>query len=397
MSAARLPDSLRILHTNMHKAWGGQPNRILTTMVGLRERGHEVTIAGPRGAELHRRARDLGFDVFEDLELRRGFHPLSLWGDVRSLRRHLRQVRHDLVDTHGSQDTWVFALACLGLEYKPAFVRTRHNIFPVRRHPANVWLYRRIDHAITISPQVIPHMSGLLAPEQFTPIYSAPDPARFDVTESREAVRRELGYEDVDKVIGVVARLAPEKGHTVLLEAAPSILERHPRARLLFVGTGRSRPALEEQVRRLGLDDKVHFAGFRQDVPRLLQAMDLFVLPCTSGESLGTSILEAFLMQRPVVACDVGGVCESVRDGATGRLVPPGDARALAEAIVDQLDHPERAQQWALAGKRLVEAQFTPARIAEQTEDVYRRVMQERKAVASGELRVAKGERRGAS
>lgn len=366
---------LKILHTNMHKGWGGQPNRILTTMVGLRSRGHHVCIAGPRGAELHRRARELGFEVFENLELRRGFHPLSMWRDAARMRGHLLREKYDVVDTHGSQDSWVYAFAARGLDDKPGLVRTRHNTFPVHPHFANRWLYRQVDHVITISPQVIPLMSALLPEECFTPIYSAPDPKRFDVPDSRESVREELGYDPQHEVVGVVARLAPEKGHEVLLRAAPAIVAALPNARFLFIGKGRSRPAIEEQIRALGFQDRVSLTGFRTDVPRLLKAVDLFVLPCTSGESLGTSILEAFLMERPVVSCDVGGVCESVKNGETGRLVAPNDAEALAEAVVDQLSNPVRAREWALNGKRLVEAQFTPEIIAEQTEGVYRRVL----------------------
>jgi len=156
----------------------------------------------------------------------------------------------------------------------------------------------------------------------------------------------------------------------------PRILKAHPEAKFVFIGKGRSRPAIEEQLAEMKLTDKVRILGFRQDVPRLLLAVDVFCLPPISGESLGTSILEAFLMERPVVATDVGGVRESVRDGETGRLVPPNNPDALAEAINDQLNHPERAKEWALAGKRLVQAEFTPEMIAEKTEDVYRRVLQ---------------------
>jgi len=368
---------LRILHTNMHKGWGGQPNRILTTARGLVDRGHKVVLCGPRGAELHKRAAEYGIPAFEELDLARGFRPWSQLPDIRRMKAHLAENNYDIIDTHGSQDTWTVVMALLDKQM-PGMVRTRHNVFPVKQHPFNKWMYGKFDHIITISPQVIPLLAGLLPPDCYTSIYSAPDPARFDIADSREDVRAEFGYAPSDEVVGVVARLAPEKGHAILLDAAPRILRERPNARFLFIGKGRSRPALEEQVSRLGIADRVTFAGFRTDVPRLLKGLDLFVLPCIDGESLGTSILEAFLMEVPVVACDVGGVSESVRDGETGRLVKPNRNGPLAEAIVEMLGNAERSKQWALAGKALVQAEFTPERIAEQTEEVYRKVLARR-------------------
>lgn len=376
---------MRIFHINMHKKWGGQPNRVLTTAEGLRALGHEVVLSAPRGAMLTERAAARGFEVFDDLELLRGFRPLSLRRDVRKLRTHFLAKRYDIIDTHGSQDTWAVRYAMIGAEHQPGFVRTRHNIFPVSGNPMNRWLYRRIDHVITISPQVIPLMKAVMPAERCTAIYSAPDPERFAIGDQRAAARAELGIGEDEFVVGKVARLAPEKGHRYLVEAAATLLKSHPRMRFVFVGTGRSRPELEEQIARLGIADRVLLTGFREDVPRLLQAFDLFVLSPTDGESLGTSILEAFLCERPVVATDVGGVCESVIDGETGRLVPPASSEALVSAIRFMMDHPGEARRMALAGKARVEERFTPEGIARQTQAVYERVLAERRIPRSSE------------
>lgn len=355
----------------MHRKWGGQPNRVLTTAEGLRERGHEVVVSGPRGCMLVERARERGFETFDDLDLLRGFKPFSVWRDVRALRRHFEEKPYDVVDTHGSQDTWAVHYALLGMKQKPAFIRTRHNIFPVPGHPLNKWLYGRTDHVITISPQVIPILKSVVPADKCTSIYSAPDPGRFDIGDVRRQVRDEFGFGENQPVIGVVGRLAPEKGHRHLIDAAPALLEHHPTLQFLFVGTGRSRGELEARIAGLGLQKHFTLTGFRTDVPRLLQAFDLFVLCPTAGESLGTSILEAFLAERPVVATDVGGVRESVIDGVTGRLVEPARPDQLAEACSWMLSNPEQARRLALAGKARVEELFTPQAIATQTEEVY--------------------------
>jgi glycosyltransferase involved in cell wall biosynthesis len=366
---------LRIFHINMHRQWGGQPNRVLMTAEGLRSLGHDVVVSGPRGCMLVERARARGFEVFDDLELARGFRPLSMRRDVTALRAHFGARRYDVIDTHGSQDTWAARLAARGLEPRPAFVRTRHNIFPVSGNFMNRWLYRGIDHVVTVSPQVIPLLGNVIAAEHCTAIYSAPDPERFRVGPARDEARAELGIAAQEQVVGVVARLAPEKGHRVLIDAAPEILRALPRTRFVFVGRGRSRPDIEAQIAALGLRDRFILTGFREDVPRLLQAFDLFVLCPTDGESLGTSILEAFTMGLPVVATDVGGVSESVIAGRTGWLVPPGQPGPLAAAVVEALTHREEAARRAAQGRARVAEIFTPEAIARQTEAVYLKVL----------------------
>lgn len=366
------PQRMRVFHINMHRKWGGQPNRVLETALGLSRRGHHVVVSAPRGAMLIERARAAGLQTFDDLSLDRGIRPISLGRDVAALRRHFQSEGYDVIDTHGSQDTWAVRFALLGVSNPPAFIRTRHNVFPVAGHPLNRWLYAAIDHAITISPQVIPLLSRVIPPERCTAIYSAPDAERFAAAEgARDDVRAELGIGAGERVVGVVGRLAPEKGHRYLIDAAPAILAAHPQTRFVFVGTGRSRADLESRIASLGLADRFLLTGFRNDVPRLLRAFDLFVLCPVAGESLGTSILEAMTCRLPVVATDVGGVRESVIDQVTGRLVAAADSGALAGAVIELLSDREKAQRLAEAGNQRVAEHFTLEAIARQTEAVY--------------------------
>jgi glycosyltransferase involved in cell wall biosynthesis len=237
-----------------------------------------------------------------------------------------------------------------------------------------------------VSPQVIPFLSEVMPPEKCTSIYSAPDIERHgeldaDSANIRREVRQELGLPVDACVIGVVGRLAPEKGHRFLIEAAPAIVDAVPTAQFVFAGQGRSRGDIESRVAALGpeLAKRFHVLGFREDVPHLLRGFDIFVLPSTEGESLGTSILEAFLAERPVVASDLGGVRESVIEGVTGRLVEPGNASALANAIISLVQNPESARAMALAGRQRVEELFSPEGIARQTDAVYHAVLEDLK------------------
>ena len=159
------------------------------------------------------------------------------------------------------------------------------------------------------------------------------------------------------KIVGVVARLEPEKGHPTLLEAWPAVLRAVPDAYLLIVGEGSRRDALEAQARELRIAHRIVFTGRRDDVPAVTAALDVAVLP-SYREAQGLTILEAMALSRPVVASNVGGIPEMIEDGVTGVLVPPHDAPALAAAIVRLLtDHPY-ADTLGRAGHDLVHDRF---------------------------------------
>jgi len=378
-------ERLKIFHINMHRHWGGQPNRVLTESVGLRELGHEVWVAGPRDCLLVQRAREAGLKTFDDLELRGGFRPGSLWRDYRALKGLFRRERFDVLHPHGSPDAWRTILAARTLVPRPVLVRTRHNTFPVAGHILNRWHYRQYDWVITISPQVNPLVSGPtdFPAERITAIYSAPDPTRFYPRPGDAGLRAELGIPEGAPVVGKVARLAPEKGHHLLLKAAARVLKEFPTARFVCVGAGRSRPAIEALARELGIEQNLILTGFRDDVPDVVALFDVFVLSPTAGESLGTSILEAFCMEKPVVATEVGGTGESVRDGVTGFLIRPGaeqeQVAGLTAGILKLLRDAALRERMGRAGRAIVLEEFSPRGLALQSAAIYERLVREKK------------------
>jgi len=170
----------------------------------------------------------------------------------------------------------------------------------------------------------------------------------------------------VPQTVLTVARLDPQKGLHDLVAAAALV----PEARVMVVGEGPERRALETRIAHLGLGDRVHLLGFRSDVPDLLAGSDLFVLP-SLFEGLPLSILEAMAAGKPVVATAIGGNDEAVVDGATGLLVPPGDPRALADAIRALLRDPERRRRLGEAGRRRAEAEFSAPAMVRRVAAVY--------------------------
>jgi len=219
-------------------------------------------------------------------------------------------------------------------------------------------------------------------------IYNGVDLSRYDHQEACCTLPEEYGFAAGTPLVGVVARLEPEKGHPTLLEAWPHVLERAPEARLLIVGEGSRREALEEQARSLDLlgDEchgdrcvgtrharpgaKVVFTGRRDDVPAVTAALDVAVLP-SYREAQGLVILEAMALSRPVVATNVGGIPEMIEDGVTGLLVPPRDAPALAAAITRLLEDHPLADTLARAGHDLVHERFCLERMIAEVGSIY--------------------------
>jgi glycosyltransferase involved in cell wall biosynthesis len=190
----------------------------------------------------------------------------------------------------------------------------------------------------------------------------------------RVDVRREFGIDGEALLVLSVGRLSKEKGHDVLIEAFAQVADRLPRARLMMVGDGPERKALEEKSRCPSLESlsgrwgrgglgqpgtansaRVLFPGHRDDVARLLAAADLFVLP-SRYEGFGLAVLEALAAGVPVIASRVGGVPEIIRDGIDGRLVPGGDAGALAEAIAGLFADAAARDRLGQAGQRRAQA-----------------------------------------
>ncbi len=188
-------------------------------------------------------------------------------------------------------------------------------------------------------------------PGRVTQIYNGVDHERFRprTVKPLALLPQHWGERGDILVVGTVGRLTPVKDQRALLSAAAHLRGEHPeladRLRLLLVGDGPLRGELEEQVRTLGLEEVAWLAGDRQDVPDLLQLMDVFTLP-SLGEGISNTVLEAMASGLPVVATAVGGNLELVQDGVSGALVPPGDPEALAAALAGLLaDDVDRARR----------------------------------------------------
>lgn len=372
---------MKILQTNFHRGWGGQPSRILMMSRGLAARGHQVTVAAPRGSLLAVRAREAGLPVFDEPAFRKPKFLHAALRDVAVMARHLKSERYDLIDAHGSQDLWTCVAARRFAGRTAPLVFTRHNTKRVVEHPANDWLYRRqVDHLIVASGSVLERYepffrSGALSRERVSIVQSAYRPDRFHPGVDGAGVRRELGLGTEAPLVGVIGRLVEDKGQDDFLRAAAIVLARRPEAQFVLVGTGPREGALRSLAEELGVARSVRFLGFRDDVPEITAALSVSVLPSIDCDASSAVLKEALACGVPAVATSIGGAAEILQDGATGLVVPPRDPGRLAEAILSLLDDPARSRAMGLAGSLDVAARFTPDRLADGTLKAYQEAL----------------------
>jgi glycosyltransferase involved in cell wall biosynthesis len=249
-----------------------------------------------------------------------------------------------------------------------------------RAHEWGTRLTHRLAHRVLVNSEAIrDHLlaAGRVAPEKIVVIRNGLSDAaeRGALDDSgrakrRAALLRELNLDEGAKLIGLVARLQPVKGHRYFIEAASRIAAVEPKAHFLLVGDGALRREIEEQAARLGAGDRVHLLGDRNDAALVPAGFDVAVL-ASLHEGLPNAVMEAMAAGAPVVATAVGGTTELILDGATGFLVPPADADALARRILDALRNPEWSARMAAQGRQRVLSQFGMRRMVESVEQLY--------------------------
>jgi glycosyltransferase involved in cell wall biosynthesis len=299
----------------------------------------------------------------------------------------MRQMRPQIVHTHTAKAGTLGRLAAR-LAGVPVVIHTYHgHVFqgyfsPVRTRfflTIERVLARWTDRLLTVSNAVRQDllMRRIGSPErlQVVPLGLDLDPF-LRCEELRGQLRAELAVGDA-LLVGIVARLVPIKRHADFLKAAAAVASELSSCRFLVVGDGELRSGLEARVQALGLDSRVHFLGWRGDLPRVYADLDLVVLT-SANEGLPVSLIEAMASARPVVATRVGGVPDLVEHGAAGLLVPPGNPRALAEAMVTLLADPERRREMGQAGRKRVHPAFSAARLLADIDSVYTELLRKK-------------------
>ena len=317
-------------------------------------------------------------DVFKDLQA------------LLTILQVIRRVKPDIVHTHTSKAGLLGRLAAW-LSGIPNIVHTPHGhvfyghfgrlgsrLFLVLEKLATRFTHRLI--ALT-EPERADYEQLRVAPAcKLVTVHSGVHLDRFKNSSALKDKRAVLPQLPADAfVIGYVGWLIPVKGVMTLLEAL-AIATRHcTRARVVFVGQGWLEKEMRERARRMGVADRIIFAGWRHDVERLMACFDLFVLP-SLNEGMGRVLVEAMAAGRAIVASNTGGIPHLVRNGENGILVPPGDSGALAEGILHLIRHPRQAQRMGQTGQRFSYG-FSVESMVQKIEKVYDDILQRQTGV----------------
>jgi glycosyltransferase involved in cell wall biosynthesis len=365
---------MRILHLT-EPGDGGVAENVRLLAHGMSDRGHDVEVAGPADSKIYPglAARGVCIHVIDDLVPGFGNPRADLRAFVR-IWRLLRGGRYDLVHCHSAKAGVLGRIAGPALGVPVAFSPHSFSFvgdFSERRRRFAVWLEQRLAKRTGVlvcaceeeRRQAISHDVDCARALVY---YGVPD-ADLELEPDADLAAFGAG----GPLIASLAALRPQKTLEVLLEAAPEILRRVPKARLAVVGNGPERDALQQRAHELGLDGdpRFTFMDFTGPSGRYLRQLTLFVLP-SSWEALPIGVLEALSYGVPQVVTDVGGTAEAV-DDETGRVVPPRDPRAFGAAVIDVLSDESRLAEMAMRSRVRHEERFSAERMVADTLDAY--------------------------
>ena len=360
---------MKLIHTESSCGWGGQELRVLAESAGMAARGHEVLIAAPAAAPIYIEAVARGLTAIAvPIEKKRFLG----WAAMRSV---LDWKTPDLVITHSSTDSWLAALANVGLPSAAPLIRMRHVSAPISANFATRWLYgRAAAHVVTTGEalrQQVMREAGLPA-EHVSSVPTGIDLETFQPGDSAQA-RARLELPQDRFIIGIVATLRSWKGHSFLVDAMAALKD--AKALLVIVGDGPGRDNLKAQVRKLGLQDQVRMTGNRKDVADWMQAFDVCVLPSYANEGVPQALMQAMACALPVISTPVGAIGEIVEDGKTGLMVTPRDAQALATALARLRDDPDLRRNLGQAALLQARERFSMDRMLDAMEAVFQGVL----------------------
>ncbi len=358
---------LHIVHTEALAGPGGQTLRVLNEASGMIARGHQVTLICRPDTFICKQAKARGIPT-QLLPLKKKNIQTAI-----QLRDWLKRTPHDIINTHSSADSWVVALAQLGMRNRAPVVRTRHTLSPVGRNWKSRWLYTRASQFIVTTGEGVRQRLITKNGYDGSRIRSLPsgiDHSRFEPGDQL-ASRRQLGLPLDKTVIGMVSMFSTKKGYEDLINAAGLLTDDN--LHWVLVGDenrgGEYRSKLKELAKTNGVADQITFAGFQSDVAPWFQSMDIFCLPTFAREGVPQVLLQAMLCRLPIVTTPMGSIPDAIEHMNTGLMIEPKNPESLAGGIRMLTDDPQ-------LGKTLSERAYQKA-LSEFTQEVMLNGMEE--------------------
>lgn len=383
--------SMRVIHVITRLIVGGAQENTVASVLGLRQQhGLDVSLVagptiGPEGSLLEMyRSSGAPFTLAPDLI--RPIRPLADRRALAFLTDHLRSERPDIVHTHSGKAGFLGRLAAetsgvpviIHSIHGPSFGRFQGIMANIALLAAERRAGRVTTHFVAVADAMSEQYlaAGIGKPEQYSVIRSGFDVDDFDQVQPDPVLQRQLHLQKGDFVIGKIARLFELKGHDELLSTAPDILQKCPQAKFLLVGDGDWRKRLEEKAKRLGIRDRVAFAGLVQpeEIPRYIGLMSMLV-HLSHREGLPRALAQALAAGKPVVAWDCDGAGEICRNDETGILLKPDDLNGLVKAVTRLAKDEPLRNKLGSTGRAWVRKHFTVEGMVSAQHELYQRLL----------------------
>ncbi|WP_447968238.1 glycosyltransferase family 4 protein [Nitrospira sp. M1] len=364
---------LRILHTESSMELGGQEFRILHEVHGMVKQGHYVVLVVQPRSQLAMRAKQQGLVVEEVLMSRMRWMWLIMVF-LKLIARHHIQV----VNTHGSIDSWTAAIAGRFSRRHPLIIRTRHKSTMIAKTWRHRVLYQRLPHAVVTTGEAVKDLVMRQANVPDERVISIPTGVDLETFQCNlEEHHRKTQFSMIDRtvVIGTVTFFRTYKGLSYLLEAFHMVLSQVPDVVLHIVGDGPDYASIVQIRDELGLQDRVVLTGYREDVASQLASMDVFVLPSIAAEGVPQSLTQAMAMGIAAIATDVGSIREVVENEKTGLLVEAKNSKALAQAMIRLATNQRLRADLGESARRHIEQAYSFMGMLTRTECVYRKFL----------------------
>jgi len=366
---------IRVLHIISDTNIGGAGRHLITFLEHYDRTRLAVWVLCPPASLLLEQCIAAGVETYTSPYLAgdQSFSWRGLAGLFHDVRTIVKDRRIDLVHTHASFSGRLAAMAA-GV-YRIVYTKHRMDWDASRgriRKRAIACLNRMTCRRVIAVSRAVKEdlLQSGMPEEKIALIYNGIDINKFREQARAGDPRSELGIGG-KRVVGMVARLEPEKGHRYFLEAAARVLKKLEDVVFIVVGTGSLAGELADEARRLGISEHVIFSGYRENIAQFIAMMDVMVIPSLT-EAFGISMIEGMCLARPCVASAVGGLVEIAGEsGQAAFLIPPGDGEAIAEKVVFLLENPALAQAMGLRAAEEVERKFTAGIMADAITDLY--------------------------
>jgi len=361
---------------------GGGEVHLLSLISKLNREKYNVFVAYPGAGPFEKLLKDKSVTPLWVKSLRGKYELLSIFAIMRLIKKYNIQIVH----SYEPKSAFVAMIAASLLRI-PAKINTVHLPFytpywkdsGLRRIRDRIRFLRDIittylaDKIIAVSEEIREEKieKQHVSPDKVVTILNGVDSSIFSPEFGDEHyIYREFNIPEGTPTIGVISRLEPHKGHAYLLKAMPMVIDRIPEVQLLIIGEGWYEQELRKVVRDHHLEKHVIFTGFQRDIPKVLSGLNLLVLP-SLYESTNLSLIEAMLMEKPVVASAIPSHTHMVQEGVNGCLVKPKDIEGLANAITTLLKDGQLASNMGKKGREIALQRFSLDRMAKETEDIY--------------------------